>query len=79
MGENTTLSCSAVGFPARNVDWTRDGVEVQGSSGIETKSLLQGPHTIKSSLTITSARVNLTEMYHCHSSNTIEGFPLVVV
>ena len=79
VGENATLSCSVVGFPAPNIDWTRDGVEVQGSSRIEIKTLSQGPHTTQSSLTITSATVNLTGMYHCRSITTIEGFPPEIV
>ena len=79
VGENTTLSCSAVGFPAPDVDWTRDGVEVQGSSRIEIKILPHDPHTTKSSLTITSASLNLTGMYRCLSITTIEGFPSEVV
>ena len=78
MGENT-LFCSAVGFPAPDIDWTRDGVEVQGSSGIEMKTLSQGPHTTQSSLTITSASVNLSGMYRCRSITTIEGFPPEIV
>ena len=79
VGENTALSCSVVGFPAPNIDWTRDGVEVQGSSRIEIKTLSQGLHTSQSSLTITSASVNLTGMYRCHSITTIEGFPPEIV
>ena len=79
VGENTTLSCSAVGFPAPDIDWTRDGVEVQGSSRIEIKTLSKGPHTTQSSLTITNASLNLTGMYRCRSITTIEGFPPEVV
>ena len=79
VGENTTISCSAVGFPAPDVDWTRDGVKIQGSSRIEIKTRSQGLHTSQSSLTITSASVNLTGMYRCSSIITIEGFPPEVV
>ena len=75
VGENTTLSCSAVGFPVPDVDWTRDGMKIQGSSRIEIKTLPHGLHTTKSSLTITSASVNLTGMYRCLSITTSEGFP----
>ena len=77
--ENTTLFCSAVGFPAPDIDWTRDGVEVQGSSRIEIKTLSKGPHTTQSSLTITSASLNLTGMFLCSSITTIEGFPPEIV
>ena len=79
MGENATFSCSAVGFPAPDVDWTRDGMKIQGSSRIEIKTLSQGLHTSQSSLTITSASLNLTGMYRCRSITTIEGFPTEVV
>ena len=81
VGENTTLSCSAVGFPAPAIVWTRDGgiVNALESSKIEIKSLPHGPHTTQSSLTITSATVNLTGMYRCCSITTIEGFPPEVV
>ena len=79
VGENTTLSCSAVGFPAPDIDWIRDGVEVQGSSRIEIKTMPIGDQTTKSSLTITSAFVNLTGMYRCLSITTVEGFPPEVV
>ena len=79
VGENITLSCSAAGFPAPDVDWTRDGVKIQGSSRIEIKTLSQGLHTSQSCLTISSASVNLTGMYRCFSITTIEGFPPEIV
>ena len=73
VGESATLSCSAVGFPAPDIVWTRDGGVVNASVGIEITTLSNDTQT-QSFLTITSATVNLTGMYHCLSITTIEGF-----
>ena len=76
VGENATLSCSAIGFPAPEIVWTRDRdvVTVFDSDGIEIVTLSIGPQTTMSSLTIRNASVNLTGTYRCRSI-TIEGFP----
>ena len=74
VGENATLSCSAVGFPAPDIVWTRDGGVVNASVGIEITTLSNDTQT-QSFLAITSATVNLTGMYRCLSITTIEGFP----
>ena len=74
VGENATLSCSAVGFPAPNISWIRDGGVVEESVGIETTTSSNDTQT-QSVLTITNASVTLTGVYHCRSTTTIEGFP----
>ena len=74
VGENATLSCSAVGFPAPNISWIKDGGVVEESVGIEISTSSNGTQT-QSVLTISSASVNLTGVYLCHSITTIEGFP----
>ena len=73
VGESANLSCSAVGFPAPDIVWTRDGGVVNASVGIEIMALSNDTQT-QSFLTITSATVNLTGMYRCLSITTIEGF-----
>ena len=78
VGENATLSCSAVGFPAPDIDWTRDGVEFQRSSERIIATLLIGPQTTQSLLTITNAHVNLTGTYQCISVIAVEGPPPAV-
>ena len=77
VGENATFSCSAVGFPAPEIVWTRDRVEIQGSGGIEIATMVLDPQTTQSFLTITTG--NLTGMYRCRIVTTIEGFPPDVV
>ena len=74
VGENASLSCSAVGFPAPNISWVKDGGVVEESVGIETTTSSNDTQT-RSVLTITSASVNLTGVYHCLSITDIEGFP----
>ena len=74
VGENATLSCSAVGFPAPNISWIKDGGVVEESVGIEISTSSYGIQT-QSVLTITSASVNLTGVYLCLSITNIEGFP----
>ena len=78
VGENATFSCSAVGFPAPEIVWTRDGVEFLGSSERMIATMLIGPQTTQSSLTITNARVNLTGTYQCISVIAVEGPPPAV-
>ena len=74
VGVSATLSCSAVGFPAPDIVWTRDGGVVNASVGIEITTLSNDTQT-QSFLTTTSATVNLTGMYRCLSITIIEGFP----
>ena len=74
VGENATLSCSAVGFPAPDIVWTRDGGVVNESVEIEIMTMSNNTQT-QSYLTITSASVNLTGMYRCLGITIIEGFP----
>ena len=78
VGENTTLSCSAVGFPAPDIVWTRDGVELIGSSELEIMTRTTDPQTT-STVTSLNVHVNLTGMYRCLSITTIEGFPSEIV
>ena len=73
VGESATLSCSAVGFPAPDIVWARDGGVVNESVEIEIMTMSNDTQT-QSYLTITSATVNLTGMYRCLSITTIEGF-----
>ena len=81
VGENTTLSCSAVGFPAPDIVWTRDGVELIGSSELEIMTRTTDPQTTRSFFTVTSlnVHVNLTGIYRCLSITTIEGLPSEIV
>ena len=74
VGENDSLSCSAVGFPAPDITWTKDGGVVNESVGIEITTMSTDTQT-QSVLTITGASVNLTGVYRCLSITTIEGFP----
>ena len=73
-GENASLSCSAVGFPAPDITWIKDGGVVNESVVIKIATLSNDTHT-RSVLTITSATVNLTGVYRCVSITNIEGFP----
>ena len=81
VGQNVTLSCSAVGFPTPNIVWIRDRdiAVVSNSGGIEIVTLSTGTQITHSFLRGTNASLNLTGAYHCLSRTTIEGFPPVVV
>ena len=78
VGESASFSCSAVGFPAPDITWTKDGGVMNESGVIEIATLSNNTQT-QSVLTITSATVNLTGVYRCVSITSIEGFPLELV
>ena len=75
VGDNTTLSCSAAGFPAPDIVWTKDGSaeDALESNGIDINTLSSAPRTTQSSLRIRNASVNLTGIYHCLSINILSN------
>ena len=74
VGDNASLSCSAVGFPAPDITWTKDGRVVNESVGLQITTMSNETRTW-SVLTVTSATVNLAGVYHCLSITAFEGFP----
>ena len=74
VGDNASLSCSAVGFPAPDITWTKDGRVVNESVGLQITTMSNETQTW-SVLTVTSATVNLAGVYHCLSITAFEGVP----
>ena len=75
------LTCVAAGGPIPSITWFQNGTVISDNQDNKTSIMMEeNPlnRSVSSILTITTAMVNNSGIYHCNVSSSVEYFPDVM-